>query len=298
MVCVRSAWLELPDGSTLPLEDEAAGYFCSSLDLSWPDMRAVTSSRPDQSGIDDDTRFLGGRVVSADISALVGAGAIIDAVASAFGAYMMPDNRPMLHYVLERPGNPERVIGPLRGNGYGWPIAGADQRDIQLQWVAADPYVYDTTDNTVTAWFGTPTQTGRTYNDPYYRAHGRDYGTKQEAGPTIAYMVNGGDVAAHPVLRIYGPVTAPVIYMGGGAGLVVMSSDARIDAGDYVTVDASKHLAYRGENPDDSVISWVNFQNTVWPVLPPRSNTYLYPTGQDYTHISQVSATWRDGFLS
>ena len=48
MVCVRTAWLEL-NGATMPLEDEDAGYFCTELDVGWPDVRAVTTSKPNAS---------------------------------------------------------------------------------------------------------------------------------------------------------------------------------------------------------------------------------------------------------
>ena len=292
MVCARTAWLELPDGSTMALEDEAAGYFCTQLDLGWPDVRAVTASVPNASGLDDTTSFLGGRNVSANISALVGAGATIDQVAAAFGAYMMPTNRPFLHYVLERPGNPERVLGPLRGNGYAWPIAGDNQRDIQLQWVASDPNVYDPTEITGTAWFGTPTAVGRVYNLVFDRT----YGNQLEAGPTNAFLRNDGDVPASPLLVVYGPVSGPTIYFGT-AGHVYTTTAFQVDAGAHVTIDTAKHLAYMGDDPEDSVISWLNFQATAWPVLPPHTTTTMFLNGADFSHVSQVSAMWRNGFL-
>jgi hypothetical protein len=47
MTCVRSAWLVL-GAKTVLLEDEAAGYFCESLDLGYPAPREVTENRPDQ----------------------------------------------------------------------------------------------------------------------------------------------------------------------------------------------------------------------------------------------------------
>ena len=47
---------------------------------------------------------MGTRVVSADITALAGAGARIDDVADNFAPFMVPSARPVLHYVLDRPG--------------------------------------------------------------------------------------------------------------------------------------------------------------------------------------------------
>src|SRR5262245_46074917 len=141
MVCVRQAWLDL-NGSTRQLEDPSAGYFCSNLDLGFPVVRDVVTSRADQDGAPDRTQYFGMRVINAQLRALTGAGAQIDAVAAAFAPYMFPSARPVLHYVLDRPGTPERVM-TVRGAGYSWPVEGAYERSIQLQWVAADPVAYD-----------------------------------------------------------------------------------------------------------------------------------------------------------
>ena len=137
MACVRTAWLTL-DGMSMPLENEAAGYFCGSLDLGWPVVREVVNDRPNADGTDDLTTLMGARAVTADITAIAGVGAVIDAVASGFGPFMVPSVRPVLHYVLDVPGAAERTL-TLRASGYAWPIVGPFTRDVQLQWVAADP---------------------------------------------------------------------------------------------------------------------------------------------------------------
>ena len=83
--CVRRAWLTL-GAASLALEDAAAGYLCTSLDLGYPTPRPVTANRPDADGAVDRTRYSSPRTVAANISALVGAGARIDEVATAFRA--------------------------------------------------------------------------------------------------------------------------------------------------------------------------------------------------------------------
>src|SRR5215475_9017960 len=109
MVCVRKAWLVL-GGSTVQLEDQSKGYFCTSLDLGYPNVREVVNNRPDQDGADDRTRLMGPRAVSADITAIRSVPAQVDAVASMFAPYMVPSARPVLHYVLDRPGVAERTL--------------------------------------------------------------------------------------------------------------------------------------------------------------------------------------------
>jgi hypothetical protein len=144
--CVRSAWLDLyGDGTvTVPLENAGAGYFCSSLDLGSPVVRAVTTNRPDTDGEDDRTQYLGGRVVTVALSAYAGAGAQMDAVPGLFARFMAPAARPILHYVLNRPGTPERTL-TVRAAAFAWPIAGPEVVNVQLQFEAADPAAYDPT---------------------------------------------------------------------------------------------------------------------------------------------------------
>ena len=138
--CIRRAWLTL-GALTMPLEDKDAGYYCTELNLGYPEVRDVVNNRPDQHGVDDRTAYFGSRIVSANITAQQ---APVDAVAASFAPFMVPGVRPVLHYVLDRPGTPERAF-TVRASGYSWPVTGSRRRDIQLQWVAADPVAVDPT---------------------------------------------------------------------------------------------------------------------------------------------------------
>ena len=71
--CARYAWLTLGNQSVY-LEDPDLGYFCTSLDLGFPTVRAVVNNRPDQHGIDDWTALWGERAVTASITAVRSAG--------------------------------------------------------------------------------------------------------------------------------------------------------------------------------------------------------------------------------
>ena len=84
--CARRAWLTL-GARTLLLEDPSSGYFCTSLDLGYPTVRAVTNNRPDDDGIDD--------------------------VADNFAPFMVPSARPVLHYVLDRAGTARELLRTL-----------------------------------------------------------------------------------------------------------------------------------------------------------------------------------------
>jgi hypothetical protein len=296
--CVRRAWLDLyGDGTaTVALENAAGGWWCSSLDLGSPVVREVVNNRPDQNGVDDRTQYLAGRVVSANITAMsLGAGKM-DGIASSFAPYMVPSARPVLHYVLDRPGAAERVL-TLRASNFAAPIAGAETRAIQLQWLAADPVVRDPTVRTVTAWSGVPGPSGRTYPLVYARLYPAGTGS-----PTTGTISSPGDFGVRPKLRIWGPISAPRVgftFTGSPlpAAAIVFGSSFQIDAGHYVDVDMAAKTAYR--DGTTNVLSSLDWFATSWPVLPVApASTQMTLTGQGTTPVSQVIATWQDGYLT
>ena len=301
--CVRQAWLVLPaSGQTVALENRAGGWFCTSLDLGYPTVRAVTNPNPDADGIIDRTQYFGERTVTADVTAVVGAGARIDDVADNFAPFMQPAARPVLHYVLDRPGVAERTI-TLRPAGYAWKVEGDQQRDIQLQWVAADPNVYDPAVQTVIAWSGSSTANGRLYPLTYNRTYPTGGGTGN-----VGIIAPHGDLPVQPLLRFYGPVTAPrasfAIYPGGGGAqgnaYVAFAAGFVLAANQWVDVDTKAHTAYRQSDPTQPAFGQLNFGATIWPVLPPTpAQTQMTMSGSgSMSGVTQVQAIWQDAYLT
>lgn len=294
MACVRSAWLVLSDGRSILLEDESSGYFCTSLDLGYPDVREVTNARPDADGTIDTTLLYGARVVTAAVSAFLGAGASIDDVYGRFAPFVALGARPDLHYVLDRPNAPERVLRGLRAAAYAGPIAGPFQRDLQMQWVAADPFPRGVALNVATAWRGSGVA-GRGYNLTFNRTY-----PAGSSGPVAASIPNRGDVALKPYLRIYGPVSNPVVQINYSPYFGVVGMLYNIDAGHFVGIDTDKHTAFLDDLPNQSVLSALDWVNLRWPVIPPdpRAATLSFTAGDGATSSTQVQATWQDGFLT
>jgi hypothetical protein len=296
--CVRRAWLTLGSYS-VPLE--GVGYFCTKLDLGSPIVREVVNNKPDQWGQDDRTQLLGSRIVTAEITALAGAGAVIDDVASRFAPFMDPSQRPVLHYVLDRPGTPERTL-TLRAANYTWPIVGPYQRDIQLQWVAADPVARSAVTKTAFAWAGIEGGPGRTYDLRYDRSYPAGGGAA-----TTAHLVNDGDVNVYPLLRVHGPGGAIVIevwnqYAWGVAALFDFLPSFVLNAGDYVDIDCARRLVYLNGDPTQSLYDQVQWGNVAyWPFIPPsRIVPYLVLgiLAEGASGITQVQAYWQDGFMA
>jgi hypothetical protein len=293
--CITRAWLTL-GALTVALEDQSQGWFMEALDLGYPAVREVVTARPDADGVDDRTQFFGSRAISASVKAVAGAGAAMNAVAASFAPFMVPAARPVLHYILERPGNPERVI-TVRAAGYAWPLTNPGFRDIQLQWIAADPIARNPVTSSATAYTGAATGAGRAYNLAYNRTYPSGGGSA-----ATATLYSPGDVTVRPVLRIYGPVTAPVVAFSGGNGVAAFGPTLTVSGGQYVEVDCAQRSAYLNGDRTLNVLTqmdWVTMNaNGGWPRIPPATSVTMTYTGQSTSGSTQVQASWNDGYLS
>jgi hypothetical protein len=300
----RSAWLTFADGTgILALDDFAAGYACLELDLGFPDVRDVVNNRPDQNGVDDRTSLVGSRVVTASMVAFGGT-LNADQAVRLFAPYLDPSIRPQLHYLV---GDGIERILTLRATKTASVLDSKPTRAFQLSWVAPDPTAYGGVVNTVTAWAGSSTASGRAYDLSFDRTYPTGGGT-----PVTGRIRPRGDLGVAPLLRIYGPITAPRVYFAiHPAAATQVNAYVQFVTGfvlgvnEWVDVDTNAKTAYRQSDPTQSVFSSINFASTVWPVLPPN------PTGAGipYTDMSllgsgamsgttQVQAMWRDAYLA
>jgi hypothetical protein len=268
--CARRAYLML-GSSTLLLEDFTAGYMCQSLDLGWPVVREVKNNRPDQDGIIDRTQYMGERVVTAHIIAIASAGARIDQVAQSFARFMAPSARPVLVYRLDTPQAVERQL-TLRGAGYSWAVAGPSQRDIQLQWIAADPVARDPASKTVSA---TPSASGL-INTP-------------------------GEVPIRPLFRIIGPITAAVVTLSPPVfppWKLAFVSGFAVAAGHYIDIDTNARTVYLDGDHSQPRLSSIDWTQSSWQWIPPGVDTTMTLSGSGTSLTTAVYATWQDGYLT
>jgi len=297
VTCVRRAWLVL-NGQRLDLEDDLAGYACTNLDLGYPEVRDVVSPRADASGSIDRTALMGSRAVAVELRAYGGT-MTVDEIAAMWARYMLPVNRPELHYVLDRPDAPERMC-VVRASGYAWPISGKRTRDIQLSWIAPDPTMVDPVQASVSALAGSSTSPGRLY--PF--THNRIY-PPGGGSPTTGVISSPGDVDTRPLLRVYGPITTPAVHLQihdpypnvVDTAAIVFVAGFRVDAGKWVDVDTNLKTATRDDG--SSVVAGIDWQASVWPVIPPApADAYMTLTGDTTSAVTQVVAYWHDGYLT
>jgi hypothetical protein len=297
MVCIRRAWLEL-GGNILALEDDAAGYYCTELNLGYPEVREVMHNRPGMSGADDRTQFFGSRAIAAHITGRNGA-LTADQISTIFAPYMMPNLRPRLHYILDRPGEPERFI-TVRAANYAWPISGSRARSVELHWIAADPTMYDPMTSIVEAKAGTgpPSFMARTYNLTFDRI----YQTPGGGAASEATIESPGDIALRPRFRIYGPITAARVNLAVSTGEVLhlwLVGSARIDKGQYLEINTLEHTAFYNSDPTRPALTDIDWANSTWPVLPILpEHTAMTLTGTTTDNTSKAQAVWSDGFVT
>lgn len=295
----RSAWLML-NGNRLDLDDYAAGYAMTELDLGFPEVREVVNNRPVQHGIDDQTRYFAGRGITANITAWPGGLKPLDDIVASFGPYMNPGVRPELHYTLISDDYRERVI-TLRAANFASSMPSPVRRDMQLSWVAPDPVIRDADLKTATAWAGSSSPPGRTYNLTFNRIYPPGSGA-----PVIAEIVSLGDIPIPPRLMLYGPITGPVIEMQSQAGdgpfivgTIVFVPSFTVGAGQWVDIDCLSHSAYLNSDSQQSVFNELDFSGLSWPLIYPTPYVnWLSLVGTTTSSISQVQALWQDSYLA
>lgn len=268
--CVRAAWLTL-GAQTVPFENVAAGYFCSSLDLGFPTVRDVVTNRPDTGGAIDRTQYFGPRVVNAQIMAITGAGARIDDVTALFAPFLDPAARPTLHYALDRAGHPQRAM-TVRAAGFSWPVAGPYERSIQLQLVAADPVAYDPAVQSVTV-----------------------------APANTASIVAAGDLPARPLIRITGPITAPAVTItppSGPAWKLAFLGSFVVPAGHFVDVDTDARTIYLDADPAQARLASLDWTVSSWQWVPAGTTATITVAGTSTSAATQAAASWRNGYLT
>jgi hypothetical protein len=187
---------------------------------------------------------------------------------------MVPSQRPVLHYVLDRPGAPERTM-TLRPDSYDWPIVGPAQRDIALQWIAPDPVAYATTQNSLAF----------------------------VVAPAVVALHSPGDVGVRPVVQIVGPITGASCSLNAAPGVGVTNfrltflSAYTIAAGVTVTIDCAARTVV--DSSGASLLAQMDWTRTFWPTLPVNPlYTNINYSGTATTGATAVTALWYDGFLT
>lgn len=168
-------------------------------------------------------------------------------------------------------------------------INGGLIKEFNLALVAGDPTVYadaQQTSDTVALTVG-----GGAEVFP----HGFPYSYGDPSGGGTVNVTNGGRVRTYPVVKIYGPVSAPAIY-NVTTGKVVSFSGLTIAAGDFLEVDMRAETVELNGSPDVNLIGRIDSVGSEFWALEPGVNS-IRLSGSGFDANTKASVVWRDAYL-
>ena len=252
-----------------PSADNGSQLFVSDFNPGFPEIRKVQVANPGYDGATDYTRFYGAKVVAATVRVVSASSTM--AVLSQLRGWVSPGRNVRMVYTPA--GMDERILY-LRGEQLGAELPEKTIRagnvDVQMQWSCPDGVEYSAATTQTVVKLQTPITTGgRTYPLVYPRTY------TAQTGTGVAVITNNGTAPTAPVVRIFGPVTGPVLT-NETAGLTFAMAGYIIGDTEYVEIDmAAKTVQLRGVPGADA-----NRRGRVttkgWWTLQPGTNTIRF----------------------
>ncbi len=264
------------------------------LDLGHPSTRTVSSDATGRDGSVDRTLHHGPRSITAGCVTTDATFAEVNAVK----AYLRPSVRATMT-IRNLPGGAPPLIAAVRGStGAGIltaPDLAAGAVEVTRpvwQWVAPAGVLESLEEHsTIVRVAGAA---GATPGRAYDLTFDREYPDAAVAGS--APVVNAGSTDASPILRLFGPITDPIVsHLELGRALSFPGLS--IASGDYLEIDPrNRTIRYNG-SPADSRYGDVDWgAPSRWFELPPGVSTIRY-VGGNSDAVTQCAVIWRDTYL-
>jgi hypothetical protein len=256
----------MPIASTMRLVDPttstellSVGPFTStvlnSLDLAYPDVRGSAQVRSGAHGTNDNTRYVGARSITAQMTLPQGVAA--DAACDLIAGLCNPGLR--LYLYAQRPGWPAERRVMVRGAAFTCPPG--TNRQGQAQFTAPLGLLQSVTATTVTLAPAGPSTTGRGVP----RSVPSTYTGGLSAGAALVNV--DGNVPAPPIVDIYGPCSNPLIRCVD-TGAQLSFAGLTLAAGEYLHVDVENHRVWLNGDPTQNRYNALDFASSTWWTLP------------------------------
>lgn len=272
------------------------GFIISEVDLGGPIPRKVVADIPGQDGQQDDTAYFSGRTIQLN-------GAIVPTVnglsrtraKDKLAPFLWPGVEPTLLYAMDFDVD-VRCFGLKVGNLSNPIDHPVNASAFSVQWTCPDPISYGVPTNEVDLTVVAGSSVGFSFPISFPLAFGTSMGPSSGSAVLI-----GGTYPTWPVLRFFGPITAPSLVFFDGAGnptgtQVMFTNGLTIAAGDYLEVDTKNKTAVINGDPMASRYNFLDFANTVWGQLFPGPNVLRY-SASGGSPSSTCAVLWRDAFL-
>ena len=265
-----------------------AAFDFRALDLGWPTVRAVTEDVTGADGTIDRTEYFGARALTATIYSR----AATWAQRQALRGYLAPEARSTA-LLSGLPGGAPTLRADIRGAAASSPTRQIDvfrgSELIMCQWVIPTGiWESDTLHEVDIMPAGSGGVPGRTYPLTFPRT----YPAAPVAGSRV--IVNAGSATAYPTIKIYGPITAPIIdnLEGDDYSFPTLT----ITAGNYLEIDTRARTILYNSDPADSRRHLLDYTTgSSWWGLGSTQSIRLRGTGTAAPTKAVIS--WRDAYL-
>lgn len=269
--------LEAAGLEPLVLSDDGDGdIVVSEYELTFPEVRTVTESRPGADGETDRSAYFGARAVTLKLNVHpTDRQLLVDRIR----AFCHPSTRPYLYW---DEGNGERRI-QLRADSQSAPISHPSSLELAVSWRCPSPYAESADALEVHLVAGGEGGFSFPFSFPLSFGAG--------GGPVDAR--NDGNMPAQWVARIFGACTNPQV-VNVDTGEVVGFTGLTIPAGSYVEIDSTTHTVLL--NGTTSRYHLLDLTSLSWFTLTPGPNLVQFSaTGPDAA--AKVELTYRDTYL-
>jgi hypothetical protein len=265
-----------------------SGYVVQSLDLGDAATRAVVQDAPDTDGTIDTTAYFGARSVTMSVALVPKlSGQSKELMRRRLRAFTHPKLRPYLYMQFD--GQAEQRI-MLRRGAFSNIVQNNAMAPVVVQFVAPYGVIQSSVLHVANAnASASGTEGGRTYDKTYDKTYTGGAVTGQ------VQVSNLGNADAHPLIRIYGPCTDPVVF-NDTTGQRLAFTGLTILVGEFLEIDTrAKTVFYNGVSTD-SRYSKFNFTTSQWWTLGPGVSLvrFLPATGSP---PSNAEINWRDTWL-
>lgn len=267
--------------------DIGSGYIVRRLDLGDAITREVAQDAPDADGTIDTTQLTGARVIGLQVRIVPRNGFVPALLERRLRAFTNARLRPVM--TISRDGlDDQRVI--LRRGPFSSPIEQPTFTDITVQWVAPLGILESAELHEGNIFAVAPgAAQGRVYPLLFPRLY--------PASPVLgsASIFNAGDVDAYPLIRIYGPVTDPVLDNNTQERSLAFSG-LTLAADEFLEVDTRYKTIRLNGDPDNSRYDTLAFPTSQWWTLSPGVNLVRFHPATFTASVTVARITWRDAY--
>lgn len=273
-------------GDTVALDDTAAGFVATSIDLGWPAVRVVTNDRAQVDGALDTTARFGARGVTIALAAIDSDLGTWKAALARLSRFLAAGSRPTLSLVIDGVTYTMTLAPDVAAAPFEFP----NHARAQLAFRAPDPFLYSAAHEELSL-AAKPSTLGRVYPWTVPRIY-----PVSDAVSGFFEIDNAGAVDTWPTVEILGPMIGAAFTLENTTtGDRFAMTTSTIDDGHRLVIDMLERTVRYDADPTLPRFSLIDFTTSRWVRLVPGVNVLRFATDVATTALATVR--WSDPFL-